>query len=193
MKKINFLKFILALGIISMTQNGFSQVLKINSQKSSMTISGTTNVHNFKSKVTQISGEMTFADKQPKTMRIEIPVKSIVSDEKLMDKKTYEAFNEPKNPKIVFTMTDVTSMQINGNQATVKVVGNLTMAGVTKKVTLTSTGKKTKAGTYEFSGSTQIAFTDYGMKPPTAMLGVMKVGNIITLSYNVTFEGSDVI
>ncbi len=193
MKKTFFLKFILGLGIISITQISFAQqTIKVNPQKSSMTISGTTNVHDFKSNVTQISGEMTFADKTPKTLRIEVPVKSIVSKEKLMDKKTYEAFNEPKNPKIVFVMTDVVSTQKNGNQVTAKITGNLTMAGVTKKITLSAIGKEIKAGQYEFSGSTQFKFSDYNMKAPTAMLGVMKVGEIITLKYNVTFEGSDI-
>lgn len=194
MKKMIFLKFILGLLFVSTTYISYAQqTLKVIPQKSSMTIYGTTNVHDFKSNVTQISGEMTLADKNPKTLRIEVPVKSIISKEKLMDKKTYEAFNEPKNPKIVFAMTDVVSTQINGIQVTAKITGNLTMAGTTKKVTLTAVGKKVKAGQYEFSGSTQFKFSDYNMKAPTAMLGVMKVGEVITLKYNVTFEGSDVI
>ena len=54
-------------------------------------------------------------------------------------------------------------------------------------------GKKVKSGTYEFSGTTQLKFSDFNMKPPTAMLGVMKVGNVITLSYKVEFVGDDVI
>jgi hypothetical protein len=31
--------------------------------------------------------------------------------------------------------------------------------------------------------------SDYNMKAPTAMLGVMKVGDQVTVKYNVTFEG----
>jgi len=34
--------------------------------------------------------------------------------------------------------------------------------------------------------------TDFKMKPPTAMLGVMKVGDAITLKYDVTFEGAPI-
>lgn len=193
MKKKNVLKWMLAVGIVAIAQAGFAQQsLKINSQKSSMTISGTTNVHDFESKVTQINGEMTFEDSQPKTLRVEIPVKSIVSKEKLMDKKTYEAFNEPKNPKIIFVMTTVNSVQVNGNQVSAKVTGNLTMAGATKKITITGSGKKIKQGTYVFTGSTQIKFSDFEMKPPTAMM-VMKVGNVITLNYSITFNGDDVL
>ncbi|VBB47489.1 YceI family protein [uncultured Paludibacter sp.] len=194
MKTINYFKFYLLLAVMGTFQLSFAQQsLKIDPRNFVMTISGTTNVHDFKSKVTQINGNITFANNQPKTFTLEVPVKSIVSGEKLMDKKTYEAFNESKNPKILFNMTDINSVQTKGDQITANVSGNLTMAGVTKKITLVANGKKVKSGTYEFSGTTQLKFSDFNMKPPTAMLGVMKVGNVITLSYKVEFVGDDVI
>lgn len=186
----NYFKFYLLLAVVVISQLSFAQQsLKIDPQNFVMTISGTTNVHDFKSKITQISGNMTFVNDQPKTLTVEVPVKSIVSGEKLMDKKTYEAFNEPKNPKILFNMTNINSVKTNGDQITANISGNLTMAGVTKKITLVANGKKIKSGTYEFSGTAQFKFSDFNMKPPTAMLGVMKVGNVITLSYKVNFVG----
>jgi polyisoprenoid-binding protein YceI len=167
-----------------------AQTLKLNPKTFSMTIFGTTNVHNFQSKVTQATGELVMnGSKQVQSLVVEIPVKGIKSNEKLMDTKTYEAFNATKNPTITFKMLEVNSLQVTGNDINVTVSGNLTIAGVTKKVSLKSTGKTTKAGVYEFSGSYSLKMTDYGMKPPTAML-VMKVGDVITLKYSVTFEGA---
>lgn len=167
-----------------------AQTLKLNPKTFSMTIFGTTNVHNFQSKVTQATGELVVnGSKQVQSLVVEIPVKGIKSNEKLMDTKTYDAFNATKNPTITFKMLEVNSLQVTGNDINVTVSGNLTIAGVTKKVSLKSTGKITKAGVYEFSGSYSLKMTDYGMKPPTAML-VMKVGDVITLKYSVTFEGA---
>ena len=60
------------------------------------------------------------------------------------------------------------------------------------KITLKTTGKIVKAGVYEFSGSVTLKMSDYGMKRPTAMLGLMKVGDAITLKYDVTFEGAPI-
>jgi polyisoprenoid-binding protein YceI len=169
-----------------------AQTLKLNPKTFSMTISGTTNVHNFDSKVTQASGELVISDKKAQSLEIEIPVKGIKSNESLMDKKTYEAFSADKNPTITFRSTEINNLAVNDNDINVTVTGNMTIAAVTRKVTLTATGKIIKPGVYEFKGTIPVKMTDYKMKPPTAMLGLMKVGDDIKLKYTVTFEGSAV-
>lgn len=167
-----------------------AQTLKLNPKTFSMTIYGTTNVHDFESKVTQASGTLVVDNAKAQSLVVEIPVKGIKSKEKLMDTKTYEAFNAEKNPTITFKLTDASALQVNGSDISVTAVGNLTINGVTKKVSLKSTGKIVKPGVYEFKGSFALKMTDYKMSPPTAMMGMMKVGDAITLKYNVTFEGA---
>ncbi len=81
---------------------------------------------------------------------MEIPVRSLISGEKQMDKKTHEAFNEPKNPTILFNMTELNSIQVNGDDIAVTVTGNLSLSGATKKVTLKADGKVTSPGVYTF-------------------------------------------
>lgn len=158
-----------------------------------MTINGQTNVnHDFKINVTQVNGKMTVADNSPKTLTVEIPVRSLISGEKLMDKKTHEAFNEPKNPTITFNMTELNSVQVTGDNIAVTVTGNLTLRGVTKKVTLKSNGKASTPGVYTFEGTLPIKMSDFGMDPPTAMLGTMKTKDQVTVNYKVTFEGASI-
>jgi polyisoprenoid-binding protein YceI len=106
-----------------------------------------------------------------------------------MDKKTHETFNEPKNPFINFKMSEVKSITTNGSEISVTIGGTLAMAGTSKTVTLEANGKEIKPGTYTFEGSLPLKMSDYNMKAPTAMLGVMKVGDQVTVKYNVTFEG----
>ena len=179
---------------LAMFGNGLTaQTLKLNPKTFIMSISGTTNVHNFESKVTQASGELVInSSKQVQSLVVEIPVKGIKSNEKLMDTKTYEAFDAVKNPTITFKLIEANLLQVTGNDISVTATGNLTIAGVTKKVSLKSTGKIVKPGVYQFKCSFALKMTDYKMKPPTAMLGMMKVGDGITLKYDVTFEGSAV-
>lgn len=166
-----------------------AQVLKINPKSFIMTILGTTNVHDFKSKVTQAKGEAVVnANKELQSLVVEIPVRSIKSGEKLMDTKTYEAFDVEKNPNITFKLVEVNTLHIEGNQVSVTLTGNLTMAGVTRKISIKSNGSATKPGVYEFTGSVALKMTDFKMSPPTAMMGLMKVGDAITLKYDVSFE-----
>ena len=158
-----------------------------------MIIYGTTNVHDFKTKVEQIKGELVVSSsKKVQSLNIEIPVRSIKSGEKLMDNKTYEAFKDGKYPTISFQLTDVASLQISGDDINVIVNGNLTIAGVTKRISFKTTGKSLKPGAYEFKGSIPLKMTDFKMKPPTAMLGVMKVGDAITLKYDINLEWAQI-
>ena len=163
-----------------------AQSFRINPKTSTMTIFGTTNVHDFKTKVEQIKGELVVDNsKKIQTLNVEVPVRSIKSGEKGMDNKTYEAFNDKKYPTISFQLVDVSSLQIKGDDITATVTGNLTMAGTTKRISFKTSGKNTRPGAYEFKGSIPLKMTDYKMKPPTAMLGVMKVGDAITLKYDI--------
>lgn len=169
-----------------------AQSLNINSASSTMTIFGTTNVHDWQSKIEKISGEMVIDNsKQIQSLEVEIPVRSIKSGEKLMDTKTYEAFNATQNPTIVFHLIEVTSLLISNNDINVTLTGNLTMDGVTKKIIIKSTGKNIGVGAYQFKGSVPLKMTDYKMKPPTAMLGFMKVGDAINIKFDITLNESN--
>ena len=188
--RIQFKTFLLVANLIlaaSFTSN--AQTLKINPKLSSITILGTTNVHDYETKVTQINAEVVLSGtNQVQSMVLSIPVKSIRSKEKLMDTKTYEAFNSETYPTISFKMTEVNSFQLTNTDVLVSVTGNLTMNGTTKKITLKPAGKVIKPGVYEFKGAMALKMTDFKMKPPTAMMGMMKVGDGITLKYSVVFE-----
>jgi len=196
MKTIRFSSISRLFALSLALASGFAlnaQVLKINPKSFNMTILGTTNVHDFKSKVTQAKGEAILNEgKELQSLVVEIPVRSIKSGEKLMDTKTYETFDVDKNPNITFKLTDVNSLHVDGNQVIVTLSGNLTMAGVTRKISLKSTGSSDKPGVYEFVGSVALKMTDFKMSPPTAMLGLMKVADAITLKYDVSFENPQI-
>lgn len=176
--------------IIATTITIHAQTFKLNPKLSNMTIYGTTNVHDYDTKVTQLNAEIVMSSaNQAQSLTVTVPVKSIKSKEKLMDTKTYEAFNAETYPTIAFKMTEVNALQINGSEVSVTVSGNLTMNGTTRKITLKPTGKMLKTGTYQFKGALALKMSDFKMKAPTALMGMMKVGDGVTLKYDVVFEG----
>lgn len=182
-------KSMLLVGLLAISTWVSAQVLTFSSQNSSIEINGTSNLHDWKSKTSQVRGNMVFADNnQLKSLSVEIPVKSIKSGEKLMDSKTYETLNADKNPSITFRMTEVAGIQRNGNDLQITVNGNLSIAGSTRKVQLKASGKTNSNGVYTFSGSINLKMTDFGMKPPTALLGTMKVGDQVKLVFDVTLN-----
>lgn len=166
-----------------------AQVLKVVPKSSYITILGTSNLHDWSSKSEQIRGELVLAgEKQVKALNLDVPVKSIKSNEKIMDTKTYETFNAEKNPNISFRLTEVSNLQISGSDVNVIFSGNLTMAGTTRKVTIKSTGKLIKSGTYKFNGIIPIKMSDFKMSAPTALLGALKVGDAVKLDFNILLE-----
>ncbi len=60
-------------------------------------------------------------------------------------------------------------------------VVNITIAGVTRKETLTVQGKKLNDDQYRFKSAKLLLMTDFGIKPPRPLLGLIKVANEITI------------
>lgn len=188
MKTNQFLGLLLAVIILSVGSLT-AQVLKVNPNSSTITINGTSNLHDWKTTTKQIKGELVLAgNNQVKALAIDVPVKSIKSGEKIMDTKTYETFKADKNPNISFRLTNVSEFKNSGNDMTLAFTGNLTMAGVTKKVTIKTAGKSIKSGSYKFNGSVDLKMSDFKMSAPTAMMGMMKVGDGIKLVFDVVVD-----
>lgn len=155
----------------------------------SMAIHGSSTLHDWESKVIKGSwnGSLTLDDSKKLSVHkaeLTIMVKDIQSEHgRIMDGKTYEAFNSDQYPNIKFVMKNATQ---NNNQLTVE--GSLTMNGTTKPITLNLISKPLANGDIQFSGSYSLKMTDYKMVPPTAMMGTIKVGDEVTLKFDLTIS-----
>lgn len=160
----------------------------VNVKHYNVTVRGTSSLHDWESKAEKIECTASFilannALSDVKDVLIKIPVKSIKSSKgKVMDNKTWEAFHYEKHPLITFVLTD---RQINASQNSIKVTGDLTMAGVTKQIEFTVTYKVLPDGDLQVSGSKRLKMTEFKMEPPTAMMGTIKVGDEITIAFQI--------
>jgi polyisoprenoid-binding protein YceI len=158
---------------------------------SKMTVAGTSSLHEWESEVTQVEWTGSFDVennmlKAIKDVTVKIPVTSIKSTKgKIMDNKTYDAFEYEKNPHILFRLTDA---KITGTAANlvINANGTLTMKGVTKNITLTVTGKLLANGDLQLTGTRKLNMKDFMMEPPTAMMGAIKVGEEVTVKFDLT-------
>lgn len=163
-----------------------TQVLKLT--EFSMSIFGTTNIHDFESKVTELDAQLVIKDrKEIQSMSVEIVVESIKSGNKIMDSKTYQAFGADKQPTITFKLKNSKIETINNSQI-VTANGILSMAGKSQTIQLKTSAQTTTPGAYMCEGELQLNMTDFGMKPPTAFVGLMKVGEEVTVKYEIEFR-----
>ncbi len=174
--------------------NGLAQ--SFNQKNFSMTIQGTSSLHDWESSVEKVEtkGSYTIENNaltDVSSVVLKIPVTSIKSTKgKTMDNKTFEAFEYLKHPNITFTLK---TKKISAVNAKIDLTGNLTMAGVTNPVELPVEYKVLPNGDLQIKGSKKIKMTSFNMKPPTAVLGTIKVGDEVVIVFDLTLTKSDVI
>ena len=177
---------IVSLSLIAQA-NYHSQVVDIK-------LNGTSNLHDWEMKavvgtsdasIVLVNGKVTSLSK----MNFSLPVKNLKSGHDAMDKNTYKALNTTANPDIHFVLTSATVITTGGNTYKLNCVGKMTIAGKTNQTELVATGIYDPADkSFTVTGVKKMKMTDYNVKPPKALLGTIKTGNDISISYNIQFK-----
>jgi len=160
--------------------------------QSSLKIRGTSSMHDWEEKVEKFDvnlilkikdNEITGIDK----VNFNCKSASITSDNSLMTNKTHDALLVEKFPEITFRLVSVDNLTSSGGIFSGTLSGDLSLAGVTKRVNITFTGNKT-GNRFAVKGSKMLTMTEFKIKPPTAMLGTLKTGDAITISFDLQFQ-----
>ncbi len=185
-----FVLFTLPLFLVSFTLLQEYVDYKI-SDDFTMTIKGTSNVHDWESSVEKVTGtaKVTFDDNGAlhiEACTVNIPVTSIKSTKgSIMDKKTWKALKSDEYANIKYQLTDFGNLVKSSNGFTTNTTGKLTIAGKTKTVNISVKGRELDNGSIEITGSKALKMTDYGIDPPTALLGAMTTGDDVTIEFRV--------
>lgn len=180
---------VLVSALLIVFQNATAQVFTVKS--SNLVVAGTSSLHDWQSaaEVIDMKGGYTLENETLADIRgvvVKVPVKEIKSSKgKMMDSKTWDAFNYEKNPFIVFTLATWT---INPQQNTLHVTGTLAMAGVTRPIDLSLSYKVLRGGDLLITGSRKLKMSDFKMEPPTAMMGTIKVGDEVEVRFEATLS-----
>lgn len=184
---------IVAAFVVSVTP---SMADKYDVKSFTMKVDGTSTLHDWTTPVTRVraKGDMTVVGTEIKSvnaMWVQADAKSITSEKgEDMEEKIYETLEAEKNPTITFNMTSMKAIRKEGNDYVIEAVGDLTIAGTTKKVELKVKGVAQASGDVQLSGSTNISLANFGMERPSAMLGMIKAGDMVTVSFTVTMKKS---
>lgn len=113
---------------------------------------------------------------------ITIPVGRLECGNGTMNDHMRKALKTGQNPNIEFRMK---SYRITADQAVMQ--GTLTMAGVTKHVEIAGFAKP-EGSLIRVKGSKQLTMSQWGVRPPSLMLGTMKVKDDVTVGFDVTLK-----
>lgn len=164
-------------------------------KSSTSTIQGTSSLHDWESRITQLDFKGNFvlennSLKSIKSAEISIPVTGIKSEKgKIMDNKTYDAFKYEKNPLVTFLLV-AAHPGPGGDGQVIDASGYLTMAGIMKSIKLNALVKILPGGDLQLTLSKKLKITEFGMEQPTAMMGAITVGDEVTVNFNLVLTPS---
>lgn len=172
------------------TENSADEVTYSFNSSSTVQIHGTSTLHDWTSDVTEFSGTFKRDNgngiEAIQSLQFEIKAESIKSGKGGMDKRTYSALDVKKHPMITYSLNNIAKQDSTSDGWSLyNSAGELEIAGTKKEVTFTVEGKENADGTMEFKGSTDMLMSEFGIDPPSAMLGTIRSGDEITIEFHV--------
>jgi len=159
-----------------------------------VTIHGTMSSHNWVETIGEVTGDMVAGRRagggaDVTSIRIVMGVRSIRSDMgTVMDNRTYKALKADADPQITFLLdAPVIILPFRRGEKPIALLGHLTLAGVTRPVTLMVDYFEVTSESMRFEGRQMIKMTDFGVKPPSALFGTLRAGSDITIYFKTVF------
>lgn len=161
-----------------------------------MKINGTSTLHDWTAPVGKMKATANLTVENGvlsavNSMLVQVDVMSIKTEKgEDMEEKIYEALKAEEGHKtITFKLTSIKGIAKSGAGYKIEALGDMTIAGHRKNnVPMTVMATVAANGDVIFSGSQKITMTSYDMERPSAMLGMIKAGDDVTIVYTLTVK-----
>jgi hypothetical protein len=161
---------------------------------SELSFEGTSTLHSFHCKTTTMNaavqvdpayaGTKLSQVKQPlKTVEIVIPVKSIKCGSGGLEDNMYKTLKADKFPEIRYVLSTYEIPSSTDDGVTLQSIGTLTVAGQSKTIAMSIKAERRSDGSATATGTQDVLMTDFGIKPPVFMLGTLRTGNKVVVSF----------
>lgn len=191
MRKINRYTLFIALLIMNLAASGQTYTLTGTNNKAVVT--GTSSLHDWEMRITGFNSDFRIVKegasiKSVDNVNFTCGARDLKSENSLMDRKTYDALKADEFPQIKFQGTGVTGLNSQGSKFNGNLNGKLTVAGQTHDITVPFTGTIAGNNSVDITANAEISLSNYGMKPPTAMMGTLKTGDKVKVSFNLHYS-----
>jgi hypothetical protein len=160
--------------------------------ESRLWLEGDSSLHPFASTATAIAIEGEAASLEEaldggKTVSIRVPVMGLKSGKSGLDQNMRKALKEDAHPEILFRLTNLSRTPEEGGNLLLTAEGVLTVAGEEKtavlKMRAANLGKQLRV-----TGETPLRMTDFGIKPPSMMMGAVKTRDEVIVRFDLLIE-----
>lgn len=156
-------------------------------------VQGTSTVRSFECKAAEFDAVVTTTQdaavravlagqKAVGAVTLTVPAAKLDCNNGTMNGHMYKALKATEHGEITFRLSSYDLVPAGaGIQTTLR--GELTLGGVTKPVVIEAIATDGGNGTLLVTGTHQIRMTEFGLKPPTLMMGTMKVNEKIDVRF----------
>lgn len=119
----------------------------------------------------------------PTEVKMVLHIKNLKSGDETLDEHMQESLKFDKFPEIQLKLSNF-SFTKGEDKNTVKAVGTLTVAGVSKPIELNAS-LKVDGDNLKIAGIKKILMSEFGITPPTMMMGALKTADEVEISFDV--------
>jgi len=165
--------------------------------ESRLWVDGTSTVRSFTCKASEVDAnvigtpnaiaQVTAGERGVTTVRVRVEAAKLERGQGTMNDHMRKALKADANPVIDFKVSEYDiSRSPDGVTGTLN--GTLNLGGVEKPIAVPAVGKS-EGGALRVTGSYPLKMTEYGLKPPSLMFGRIKVGETVTVKFDLLLKG----
>jgi polyisoprenoid-binding protein YceI len=164
--------------------------------ESRLWVDGTSTVRSFSCKAIEVDAtvdgapnavaQVTAGEKGINAVRVRVETAKLECGNGTMNEHMRKALKAEANPVIDFQLGDY-EVNRGADGVTGTLNGTLSLGGVKKTIAIPATGKS-EGGALHVTGSHPLKMTEYGLKPPALMFGRIKVGETVTVKFDLLLK-----
>jgi polyisoprenoid-binding protein YceI len=161
-------------------------------------LEGTSTVRDFKCEAATLEGSVGTAaatdlavdklEASVRTAEATVPVAGLDCGNGTMNGHLRKALKAEDHPLIRFQMVDHQVAPTKDDEGTVTITGTLNIAGMEETVTLNAVASRDASGMLWVRGSKELLMTEFGVKPPTLMMGLARVRDRVVVHFDVALR-----
>ncbi len=120
-----------------------------------------------------------------------IPIAAFRCGNAVMERDMRQALRAGRYPSIEFRFKELRGViehDIDRNEYGAVVAGELTMAGVRKEIELPVVAQRLGRDRFRIRAEMPLRMTDFGVKPPTALFGIVKAHDDLVVRFDLTMQ-----
>jgi hypothetical protein len=121
-------------------------------------------------------------------VQVDFPVSKLECKNGTMNEHMWKALKAKEHATIRFAMENYSVER--GSTVSGSLQGTLQLAGQTLPITVPVQFAAASDGALRVTGKVPVKMTDWGIKPPTLMLGTMKVGPVVNVHFDLLLQKS---